>query len=75
MTTITVRNLDPEVQRLLKVRASGHNRSMEAEARAILSAAVSTGNLAHAWLRLADAQRGAELALPPRSLPREIDLG
>ncbi len=75
MTTITVRNLDPEVQRLLKVRASEHNRSMEAEARAILSAAVSTGNLAHAWLRLAQAQRGPDLALPPRSLPREIDLG
>ena len=37
MATITVRQLDDEVRRLLKVRAAHHNRSMEAEIRHILT--------------------------------------
>ena len=44
MATITVRNLDDDVQRRLKMRAAGNNRSMEAEARAILSDAVAAGS-------------------------------
>ncbi|WP_256842804.1 FitA-like ribbon-helix-helix domain-containing protein [Ornithinimicrobium cryptoxanthini] len=39
MATITVRQLDDEVRRLLKVRAALHNRSMEAEVRHILTSA------------------------------------
>lgn len=40
MATVTVRGLDEEVRRRLKVRAAANNRSMEAEARAILTGAV-----------------------------------
>lgn len=40
MASITVRELDPEVKERLRRRAAAHGRSMEAEARAILSDAV-----------------------------------
>ncbi|MDR1710873.1 MAG: Arc family DNA-binding protein [Propionibacteriaceae bacterium] len=35
---ITIRNLDPEVQERMRQRARRHERSMEAEIRAILTA-------------------------------------
>jgi plasmid stability protein len=37
MPTITIRNLDEQVKRRLRVIAAEHGRSMEAEARAILT--------------------------------------
>jgi len=37
MATITIRNLDEKVKRRLQVRAALNGRSMEAEARAVLS--------------------------------------
>lgn len=40
MAAVTIRNLSDEVHRALKVRAARHNRSAEAEMRAILEAAV-----------------------------------
>ena len=40
MASVTIRNLPDEVHRALKVRAARHNRSTEAEMRAILEAAV-----------------------------------
>ena len=40
MAAVTIRNLSEETHRALKVRAAQHNRSAEAEMRAILEAAV-----------------------------------
>jgi plasmid stability protein len=40
MPAVTIRNLPDETHRALKVRAAEHNRSAEAEMRAILEAAV-----------------------------------
>lgn len=40
-TTLTIRNLDKEVKRKLRLRAAGHQTSMEAEAREILTRAVA----------------------------------
>ena len=40
MAAVTIRNLSDEAHRALKVRAAQHNRSTEAEIRAILEAAV-----------------------------------
>ena len=40
MAAVTIRNLSDEIHRALKVRAAQHNRSTEAEIRAILEAAV-----------------------------------
>ena len=39
VAAVTIRNLPDEVHRALKVRAARHNRSTEAEIRAILEAA------------------------------------
>jgi len=40
MAAVTIRSLSDEIHRALKVRAAQHNRSTEAEMRAILEAAV-----------------------------------
>ena len=40
MAAVTIRNLSEEAHRALKIRAAQHNRSTEAEMRAILEAAV-----------------------------------
>ncbi|MEP9353670.1 plasmid stabilization protein [Xanthobacter sp. KR7-65] len=40
MAAVTIRNLSEEAHRALKQRAARHNRSTEAEIRAILDAAV-----------------------------------
>jgi antitoxin FitA len=40
MTTLTIRNVDPAVKEELRVRAARHGRSMEAELRHILKAAL-----------------------------------
>ena len=40
MASITIRNLDDDVKRRLRVRAAEHGRSMEAEAREIIRQAV-----------------------------------
>jgi plasmid stability protein len=39
MATLNIRNLPDEVHRRLRIRAAEHGRSMEAEARAILTEA------------------------------------
>jgi antitoxin FitA len=41
MSSITIRKLDPAVKERLRIRAARHGRSMEAEARRILQAALS----------------------------------
>ena len=40
MTTLTIRNVDPELREELRVRAARHGRSMEAELRQILKEAL-----------------------------------
>jgi plasmid stability protein len=44
MSMLTVRDLDPEVKEKLRQRAARHGRSMEAEARLILAAAVEAAD-------------------------------
>jgi plasmid stability protein len=64
---LTVRNLDPSVKAKLRELAARHGRSMESEARAILSAAVDQANEP---LGLVDSIRKhfgeAPVTLPPR---------
>lgn len=40
-TTLTIRNLDPEVKQKLRLRAASHQTSMEAEARKILATSLA----------------------------------
>ncbi len=71
MASITVRNLDEDIKRRLRIRAAENGRSMEQEAREILRAAL--GQTQTPVLNLAEAIRsrfaalgGADLELPPR---------
>lgn len=75
MASITIRNLEDDVKRRLRVRAAEHGRSMEEEAREILRQVVGQESPAH---NLAAAIRariaplgGVELDLPPREHMRQ----
>lgn len=73
MSVVTIRDLDPRVKAALQRRAAEHGRSMEAEARAILAAAVlSPGEGLFDALRRAFGELGGvELDLPERAGRRE----
>jgi len=47
MATLTIRNVDPQVQKRLRVRAAHNGRSMEAELRQIIIAAVGAESDIH----------------------------
>jgi antitoxin FitA len=57
MPAVTIRNLSEETHRALKVRAAEHNRSAEAEIRAILEDAVRPANRLRLGTALADMSR------------------
>jgi antitoxin FitA len=57
MPAVTIRNLSEETHRALKVRAAQHNRSAEAEMRAILEDAVRPANRLRLGTALADMSR------------------
>ena len=71
---MTIRDLDDEVRDKLRVRAAQNKRSMEAEVRAILTAAVDSPverTFGEAFLVFADACRDLDFdldaVLPPRN--------
>lgn len=75
-TAVTVRGLAPELKARLRIRAAHNSRSMEAEARAILEAALSTPgedptDLGTFARRLFGPLGGVDLELPPRKPARE----
>lgn len=79
MAAISIRSLDDDVRARLRVRAARHGRSMEAEARAILTDAVTEpeepGGLAQALLTRFGALGGVDLEPAERvQLPRAADL-
>ncbi len=57
MPAVTIRNLSEETRRALKLRAAQHNRSAEAEMRAILEAAVRPANRLRLGAALANMSR------------------
>jgi plasmid stability protein len=76
MSMITIRKLEPETKRRLRIRAARNSRSMEAEAREILREALSTGDDdavgLGTWIsRQVWVGAGVELDLPPREGLRE----
>ena len=75
MASITIRNLDDEVKARLRMRAAGHGRSMEEEARVILREAVGREpepeNLARFIRECFAPFGGVDLELPPRGPMRE----
>jgi plasmid stability protein len=79
MAAVSIRNLDEDTKRRLRIRAAQHGRSMEAEIRAILEEAVKDperpGGLFTVLLDRFGDIGGVELDLPPRSTPaRAADL-
>jgi antitoxin FitA len=79
MAAVSIRNLDEETKRRLRIRAAQHGRSMEAEIRAILEEAVKEperpGGLFTVLMDRFGAIGGVELDLQPRSTPpRAADL-
>ena len=78
MASITIRNVDESLKRLLQARAAGHGQSMESEARNILREALEEGGSILAARSLYDAIRGVveplggiEIDIPARSAIRE----
>lgn len=77
MSTLTIRQLDERTHARLRLRAAKHGRSLEAEVRAILNAAVNVPE--HNFLLslrdvVADVG-GLDLELPPRTdQPRPVDV-
>lgn len=75
MASITIRNLDNKVKTQLRIRAAGHGRSMEEEARMILREAVEREdgptNLAQAIHSRFARFGGVELELPSREPMRD----
>jgi plasmid stability protein len=75
MTTLTIRNVDPELREQLRVRAARHGRSMEAELRQILKEALGAEkqrpepNLAEAILRRFLPLGGADEIEPHPAVP------
>ncbi len=71
MASITVRNLDDDLKRRLRIRAAQHGQSMEQEARDILKEALDTERPVEEDLAGAIRARfaplgGVDLELPPR---------
>jgi antitoxin FitA len=77
MSSITIRNLDPAIKELLRVRAAEHGHSMEAEARGILQSALKSPvrpparNLYQRIRARVDPLGGIDLDLPPREPTRD----
>ena len=76
MASITIRNLDDDVKRRLRVRAAEHGRSMEEEVRDILRLSVSAPeaprNLGQAIHARFVALGGVDLQPPPRGPMRDL---
>lgn len=77
MSTLTIRQLDERTHARLRGRAAEHGRSVEAEVRAILDAAVNVPER-NFLLSLRDVVAdvgGLDLELPPRTdKPRPVDV-
>ena len=76
MASITIRRLDDSVKARLRIRAARHGRSMEEEARQVLTAALKeepkrSKNLVESIREIFGPLGGVELEIPPREMGRE----
>ena len=77
MSTIVVRGLDESVKQQLAAQAKEHGRSMEAEARDILTRATRRPHIGMALLHAARAAAGADAVIVPERTDdaRAVDFG
>lgn len=71
MSTMTIRDLDDQIKRRLRIRAAQHGRSMEDEARDILRSSLctdvtETGTLVRSIRTRIEPLGGIDLRLPAR---------
>jgi plasmid stability protein len=76
MASITIRQLEENTKRKLRIRAARHGRSMEQEAREILKSALSQAeeppkDLGQAIRDIFAPLGGVELQIPPRGPIRD----
>lgn len=75
MADLLIRNIDSNLKDELQARALRNGRSQQAEAAAILEAAVAPSK--DSWVRrlrhAAERVGGVDLPLPERHAPRDID--
>ncbi len=76
MASMTIRNLDDDLKKLLRLRAARHGKSMEEEARSILRSALqaeplSGKSLVDSIREMVEPYGGIELELPVRGPMRE----
>jgi plasmid stability protein len=79
MASITIRNLDETTKQRLRLMAAHNGRSMEEQARQILTSALRQGRgrtkrketLAEAFRSIFEPLGGVELELPPRDQGRD----
>lgn len=75
MASITIRKLDDSVKAKLRIQAARHGRSMEEEARSLITAALAKKskrpNLAELIRKRMEPLGGVELEIPPREPMRE----
>lgn len=80
MTSLLIRNLDPAAKKRLRIQAAEHGRSMEEEARilitegtrrAALSRSKESDSLGAAIRAIVEPFGGINLEIPPREFGRE----
>lgn len=75
MANLSLRNLDDDTYRKLRVRAAEHGVSMEEEIRRILRRSVATsGKLGELAVECFGSEAGVDLELPPREISEPRDL-
>ena len=76
MVALTIRNIDPDLKRQIKILAANNDRSMEAEAHDLLKRAAFTTppqkNIGQAIRDAVLAVGGIDLDIPPRTAIRRI---
>ena len=73
MPALTVRQIEDDVYQGLKAQAESRGRSLEAELRSILVAAVHGCTWWEQWVKATESLRGDALPVLPRSSPQAID--
>lgn len=77
MTSLLIRKFSPELKARLHQRAAKHQRSLEAEARAILAEALTSADViephfADVMTQLFGTKHGVELTIAPRGEARPL---
>ncbi|MCY4583524.1 MAG: plasmid stabilization protein [Chloroflexi bacterium] len=75
MTSITVRNIEDDLKRRLRIRAAEHGHSMEEEARRILRAALGEDSAPEQFAAREEYAALEEYAAPEEDGALEKDLG